>query len=146
MNKKIIFFIICLAALFAIQAKVIMPVIYDIVASDFFLEDSGDEKNRMTTSNLLTNSAFEQCNKYIENELSPENSITFPNQPLNAFSLGNFQYVINADIEILPADGNGAPLSRKYVCRIKYLEENDQSGISNSENWSVDGLSGLDDI
>ena len=146
MRTKFIFFIICLAGLFAFQAKVIMPVIYDIAASDFFLEDSGDEKNRMTTSNLLTNSAFDQCNKHIENEFSPKNTITFPDQPLNAFSLGNFQYVINADIEILPTDGNGIPFTRKYVCRINYLEKNDQSGISNSENWSVDGLSGLDDI
>ena len=146
MNKKFIFFIICLVALFAFQSKVVMPLIYDIVASDFFLVDSGDEKNRISTSNLLTNSAFDQCNKHIENEFSPENTITFPDHPLNAFSLGNFQYVINADIEILPTDGSGIPFTRKYVCRINYLEKNDQSVISNSENWYVDGLSGLDDI
>ncbi len=144
MNKKFILFVICLVGLFAFQSKVIMPVIYDIAASDFFLEDSGDEKNRMSTSNLLTNSAFDQCNKYIENKLSPDNSITFPDQPLNAFSLGNFQYIINADIEILPPQE--APFSRRYVCRIKFLQEDDNTATSNSENWSVDGLSGLDDI
>lgn len=144
MNKKVILFIIGLAALLAFQIKVVMPVVYDIIASDFFMEDSGDEENRISTSNLLTNAAYDQCNDYIEKEFSPEISVTFPDKSLNAFSLGNFQYVINADITILPE--NAAPYSKRYVCRIKYLQGSDNMGLADSENWSIDGLSGLDDI
>jgi len=144
MNIKFIIFIVCLGGLFAFQAKVILPFVHKVVASSLFLEDTGDEENRISTSNLLTDSAFDQCNSHIKVKFSPDYSITFPEKAINAFSLGNFQYVINADIEIQP--NQGTPISRKYVCRIKYLEGGDKSGINDSDNWSVDGLSGLDDI
>ena len=138
MKKNLFIFIILLVALLAFQAKVIMPIIYDVIASDFFLEDSDDEKNRLSSNNLLTDAAHKQCNLAAEEELSIEGSVNFSERPLNAFSLGNYKYVINADIEILPNDG--PTFIKRYVCRIKYLEGNDNSGFSNSENWSIEGL------
>ncbi len=142
MNKKFILFIACLIALIALQVKVVMPLLYDIVASDFFLEDSGDEENRISTTTPFTINAFNQCNRHITELLSPENSVSFSEQAINSFSLGNFQYVINADIEITPK--NSATFSRKYVCRIKYLEGADNSADATlPDNWSVNGLSGL---
>jgi hypothetical protein len=145
MNKNFLLFIVCLVALLVFQVKAVMPLIYDIVASDFFLEDSGDEENRISTTNALTINAFDQCNNHITKLLSPENSVSFSEKAINSFSLGNFQYVINADVEITPE--NATPLNRRYVCRIKYLEGADSSAnLSISENWSVDGLSGLDNL
>ncbi len=131
-------------ALLVFQAKVIMPIIYDIVASDFFLEDTGDEKNDLSATNIMTISAFDQCNNYIANELLPDTTIVFPENFVNAFGLGAFQYVINADLEVQP---ESAPVfSKRYVCRIKYSMGKDTSGINNSDNWSVYGISGLDDL
>ena len=144
MNKKFFLFIICLIALLTFQIKIVMPFVYDIVASDLFLEDSGDEKSYTSTHSLMTESAFNQCNFYIANELYPDLTFTFQPKPLNAFKLGNFEYVINADVDILPADS--AAFIKKYVCRIKYQNKQDTSGLDDIANWSINGISGLDDI
>ena len=143
-KNKIFLFVVCLIALLVFQYKAVMPILYDIAASDFFLVDSDDKLNRVSTNTLMTDNAFNQCNSYIANELFPENSFIFPELPLNAFSLGNYEYLINADIEILPADA--AALSKRYACRIKYDNEDDTTGLADLSNWSINGLSGLDDI
>ncbi len=144
MKRNFIVLIVGLAVLLAFQAKVIVPFVKDIASSDLFLEDSGDESNRISTSNLMTNEAFNQCNTYIANEVLSDDTVRFPEKPINAFSLGNFRYVINADIDIQPTDS--ASFTRRYVCRIKYSNDEDSTGTADPENWSVDGISGLDDI
>lgn len=142
MKRNFVFLIIGLAILLAFQAKVVMPTIHDIAASDFFLEDSGDEANRMSADSLMTNAAFNQCNNYIANDELSDQTVSFSDNPINAFGLGNFRYVINADIEIQPVDS--ASFTRRYVCRIQYSNGSDTTGLSDSDNWSVDGISGLD--
>lgn len=144
MPKKLIIFVALLIALLVFQAKVIMPSVYEIIASDFFLEDSGDEKSRVSSTNLLTDSAYKQCNAYVEEALDSQSPILFSDQPINAFSLGNFKYVINADFKVTPADGTAS--TRRYVCRIQYLEGSDHSDLSNTENWSIEGISGIDNL
>ncbi|KAF3981252.1 MAG: hypothetical protein HFP81_07685 [Methylococcales symbiont of Hymedesmia sp. n. MRB-2018] len=142
--KKFFLVILFAVALFAFQSKVVMPVVYDIVASDLFLEDTGDEKNDLSSSNIMTMGAFDQCNNYIANELLSDHTLIFQETFVNAFGLGAHQYVLNADVEIQPSD---APVfTRRYVCKIKYSEGNDTSGINISDNWSIIGISGLDDI
>lgn len=144
MKNKFFIFLIGLIVLLTFQAKVIMPFVYDVISSGLFLEDSGDEKHRTSTDTPMTSKAFQQCNNYISNELFTEHTFTFSQQPINAFSLGNYEYIINADVEISPADA--ASFSKRYACRIKYLNKDDLDGVSDLENWSINGLSGLDDI
>lgn len=141
---KVALFLVSLIGLLVFQSKVVMPFIQDVASSDLFLEQSGDEQNRLSSSNIMTESAFSQCNNHVATELLSEMNFSFPIKPINAFSLGNFQYVINADIEIVPTDS--AAFTRRYVCRIKYEEGSDQSGLSNSENWSINAISGLDNL
>lgn len=121
-----------------------MPFVQDIASSDLFLENSGDEINRVSDQNLMTIEAFRQCNNYISTEVLPNTSLTFSEHSINAFSLGNYQYVINANLEISPA--NAATFTKKYVCRIKYLNGSDNAGVSIAENWEVQATSGLDNI
>jgi hypothetical protein len=121
-----------------------MPYVLEIVSSDLFLEDTGDEKNQMSTNTLMTDAAYGQCNSYIADVLFSELSVTFSEKPLNAFSLGGFQYLVNADLEITPIDS--APFTRRFACRIKYLNNKDETGIADNENWDITGISGLDDI
>ena len=144
MKNKVFLFIIALIALLVFQSKVIMPFVQDIASSDLFLEDSGDEMNRVSDQNQMTIEAFRQCNTHISTEVLPNASLTFPEHSINAFSLGNYQYVINADLEILPA--NAPAFTRKYVCRIKYLNGSDTTGLPVADNWSVEATSGLDDL
>lgn len=143
-KNKVFLFVICLIALLVFQYKAVMPLLYDIAASDLFLVDSGDKLNRVSINTSMTDHAFKQCNSHIVNELFPDHSFTFPAHPLNAFSLGNYEYLINADIEILPADA--ASFSKRYACRIKYDNEDDTTGVSDISNWSIKGLSGLNEI
>ncbi|NOQ77040.1 MAG: hypothetical protein GQ475_04465 [Methylococcaceae bacterium] len=143
-KSKLLLLIVGLIILLTFQAKVLMPYIYEIAASDLFLEDSGDEANRQSTSNTMTIAAFSQCNSYIANHELSDYTVTSSQASINAFSLGNFRYVVNADIGIQPSDS--ASFTRRYVCRIKYANDEDNTDISNPDNWSVEGLSGLENI
>ncbi|MCK5191996.1 MAG: hypothetical protein KAR12_18305 [Methylococcales bacterium] len=144
MKKRVIIFILALAALLAFQYKVVVPYVYDVASSDLFLEDSGDESNRISSETLMTEAAFQQCNSYIANELAPDQTFTFPEKPINAFSLGSYRYIVNADLEITPQDA--AMFIKRYACRIKYENGDDTTGLSDIENWSIDGISGLDNL
>ena len=121
-----------------------MPLVYKVVSSDLFLKDSDDPGSEVAISNELTDLAFSHCNNYIKDELDDDYSVMFSSKPINAWSIGNYQYVINADIEINSND-EGIRLKR-YVCRISYNKGSDQSGVMDPENWSVYGLSGIDEI
>jgi len=123
------------------QKEAIMPLVMKVVVSDLFLVDSDDEGSRYANSTSMTNYAFMQCNKEIREEIDNETNITFPSQPLQSWSLGNYKYIINAEIELSPP--SGAAFFKKYACQIQYEEESDLEGIMDSDNWSVTGISGL---
>jgi len=141
---SIIIFIVALSTLLLIQSKVIMPFVYKVVQSDLFLVDSKDQGGQSPISTPLTKLAFMHCNSYIKSKLGPDVSISFPEKPLNAWSLGNYQYIINAEIDITSAAANTT--TKKYVCRINYKNGDNDEGSLDFVNWSIEGLSGLDSI
>lgn len=143
-KNKLLILVIGIVALLAFQAKVLMPLIYDIVATDIFMEDNGDDPNRVSATTAMTDNAFQQCNKYIATEMYSDYTFTPSEQPLNSFGLGNFEYLINATIDVQPADG--ASYTRTYACRIKYDNKDDLEGVNDLDNWSISGISGLDDL
>jgi hypothetical protein len=144
-KKKIILFVVCLAGLLALQIKFLLPLMYDIAASDLFLVDSKDSADPMPISNDMTAMAFTQCNSYINSKIDPnDTTISFASQPTNAWSLGNYEYIINASADI---STEGEPSATyQYVCRIQYDNGDDLSGASNIENWSVDGVTGIPNL
>lgn len=146
MNPKFKFFlfVICLIALFVFQKKGVMPIIYDIISSDFFLEESADQASQIAISNEMTNFAFNHCNTSIANNLDTEFSVNFSEKPISAWSMGNYQYIINAKIEMVPTDA--ASFIKSYVCRINYTEKDNLLIADDIDNWSVIGLSGLDNL
>ena len=97
---RTLLFIAGLAILLLSQYKVIMPFIYKVAASDLFLVDSKDQASQLPISTPLSDIAFTHCNNYIKSELGPDVTITFPEKPLNAWTLGNYQYLINAEVTI----------------------------------------------
>jgi len=133
-----------LAVLLLSQYKVIMPFIYKVVASDLFLVDSKDQASQLPISTPLSGIAFTHCNNYIKSELGPDVSVTFPEKPLNAWTLGNYQYLISAEVTISSNTANTS--TKKYVCRISYNNGDNEEGALDFENWSIIGLSGLDDL
>ena len=146
MHKKFLplIFIAGLVALILFQNKAIMPFVKKIAASGLFLEDSGDEGSRIATATNMTNYAFIQCNKEVRDEIDSEINIIFPTEPLQSWTLGNYKYIVNAEIEIISADG--ASLFRKYACSIQYDEGSDMEDVMDSDNWTMNGLSGISDI
>ena len=141
-KKKIVIFGVCLAVLLALQIKFIQPLLFDVAASDLFLVESKDEANPMSISTDMTALAYGQCNNYIKNDLGEEKSVSFTGQATNAWSLGNYEYIVNADVEISGKDSAGA--IHHYVCRIQYTEGDDLNGVSNPDNWNVIGLTGIE--
>ncbi|PPD22288.1 MAG: hypothetical protein CTY22_03240 [Methylomonas sp.] len=140
-QKKIIVFALCLAGLLALQIKFVLPLLQGIAASDLFLVESKDDGSSIAISNEMTNIAFTHCNSYISKELGPEISASFASKPTNAWSLGNYEYIINAELELPSKDG--ANTTHHYVCRIQYSKGDDLSGINDIDNWSLDGLTGI---
>jgi hypothetical protein len=133
-----------LAVLLLSQYKVIMPFIYKVVASDLFLVDSKDEASQLPISTRLSGIAFMHCNNYIKSELGSDVSVTFPEKPLNAWTLGNYQFLISAEITITSDSSNTS--IKKYACRITYNNGDDEEGALDFANWSIIGLSGLNDL
>ncbi|MGR9046693.1 MAG: hypothetical protein ACU83N_15510 [Gammaproteobacteria bacterium] len=144
-NKfNIIFFFIGLVGLIIFQRELVMPLLNKVISSDLFLVETDDIGSDQAVSNELTDLAFAHCNNYIKGELDDDFTAVFSQKPINAWSIGNYQYVINGEIELSGPDiGNQI---KRYVCRISYKKGSDQSGIMNGDNWSVYGLSGIDEI
>jgi len=118
-----------------------MPLVQKIAASGLFLEDSGDEGSRIATSTNMTNYAFIQCNKAIRDEFGSETNIIFPSEPLQSWTLGNYRYIVNAEIEVISKDGGS--IFKKYACQAQYEEETNLEGVMDSDNWTISGISGI---
>ncbi|WP_340122378.1 hypothetical protein [Methylobacter svalbardensis] len=141
---SILIFIVSLVALILFQHKVIMPFVYKVIQSDLFLVDSKDQGSQLPISTPLSEIAFMHCNNYIKSKLGSDVSVSFADKPLNAWSLGNYQYVINAEIDI--TSPTASTITKKYACRINYKNGDNDEGSLDFANWSVEGLSGLDSI
>ena len=137
-------FIAGFAVLLLSQYKLVMPTIYKIAASDLFLVDSKDQASQVAITTPLSNIAFSHCNHYIKSELGEKTTIIFPEKPSNAWTLGNYQYLISADINVSPE--NGVTNTRKYACRITYNNGDNEEGSLDFDNWSIIGVSGIKDL
>jgi hypothetical protein len=144
--KKFSFLFLCvgLAVLIFTQQKIIMPLVLDVVESDLFLVENKDQASQLPVSTPLTDLAFMHCNNYIKSELGPDVSITFPKKPLNVWTLGNFHYVVSAELSIITESSNTS--TRKYACRIDYNNGENEEGALDFDNWSIEGVDGLDKI
>lgn len=140
---SILALIVGLGLLILFQNKVVMPLVNKVIESDAFLVDTKDEGSQLPVSNALTDIAFMHCNNYIKSELGDDVSVNFADKPLNVWDIGNYQFMVNAEINI--GDENGKTSTKKYVCRITYDKGEDQEGVLDFDNWTLVGLSGIDD-
>ncbi|WP_262965297.1 hypothetical protein [Methylobacter psychrophilus] len=115
-----------------------MPFIYKTAASDLFLVDSKDQASPIAISTPMSGIAFTHCNNYIKSELGPDTTVAFPEKPLNAWTLGNYQYLISAEVTVSNS-------TKKYACRITYNNGDNEEGSLDFDNWSIIGLSGVTD-
>lgn len=141
---SIIVLIVGLGLLIVFQNKVVMPLVNDVIKSDAFLVDTKDQGSQLPITTELSNIAFMHCNNYIKSELDSDISVTFSDKPINVWSLGNYQFMVNAEINMDDKD-NGASV-KKYVCRITYDNGENQEGVLDFDNWSIVGVSGVDGV
>ena len=140
---SLLFLIIGIGFLVLVTQKVVLPLVYDVAKSDAFLIDSKDQGSQLPISNSMTELAFMHCNNYIKSELGSDASVTFPEKPLNAWSLGNYEYVVSAEL-ILTDPSKTA--TKKYACRIAYENADDLNKATDFANWSIEGIDGIDGI
>ncbi len=140
---SLLFLIIGIGALILFTQKVVLPLVYDVAKSDAFLIDSKDQGSQLPLTNSMTEIAFTHCNNYIKSELGENSSLTFSDKPLNSWSLGNYEYVINAEATIT---NDGKAEIKKYACRIAFQNGDDTSGAADINNWSVEGIDGIEGL
>jgi hypothetical protein len=136
-----LYLLIGLAILLLLSQKIILPLVYDVVKSDAFLEETQDLPSQYPISNAMTDFAFTHCNNYIKSELGSNATVTFSAKPLKAWTLGNYHYLINGDIGISGTDKQG---THKFVCRIAYSKGNQEEGASDFTNWNIEAIEGID--
>ena len=140
---SILFFIIGFILLFLFTQKVVLPIVYSVVKSDTFLVDSKDQGGQFAISNSMTDLAFLHCNNYIKAEIDENTSISFSTKPLNVWSLGNYEYVVNGEAVFTDAANTA---TKKYACRIAYENGDNLDGAAIFDNWSVGGIDGIEGI
>ncbi len=140
----ILTFILGLALLIILQKEAIMPLVYKVIQSELFLVDTEDTGVMAPVSTPLTNLAFFHCNNHIKSKFAPSTVITFPDKPLYSWSLGGYQYLINAEVSV--SKDNQPAITAKYACRISYKNGKNEEGSQDFDNWSIDGLSGLENL
>ena len=128
------------------QQKLIMPLIYNVVKSDLFLVESSDKGSQLSISTPLTDFAYKHCNEYIKSELDEGTVVEFNEKPINAWSLGNFQFVVNGELNVTSAKDAGVVGIKKYVCRIHFGEGEHQEKAGDYKEWDIEGLTGLESI
>lgn len=142
--RNILIFLVAFIGLIVFQREVVMPLVLEVVKSDLFLSDTDDIGSNYPVSDSMTNFANMHCNHYITDKLGKDLQVNFTEKPLNAWTLGNYTYLINSELSIV--DTEGRPLIKKFVCRISYKPGSQIDGAPDYTNWSVYGLSGLDGI
>jgi hypothetical protein len=140
---SILLLIVGIGVLLLITQKIILPLVYDVAKSDAFLIQSKDQGGQMPLTNSMTDLAFMHCNNYIKSELGADFTVAFPEKPLNSWSLGNYEYVVNAEATFTNSSNAS---TKKYACRIAYENGDNLDGATNLDNWSIEGIDGIDEI
>jgi hypothetical protein len=139
---RILLLIIGLALLSLSQQSFIMPFIYDVIKSDLFLVDTKDKGSELPISTPLSDIAFKHCNDYIKAKAEPDVTFSFPEKPLKAWDSGNYQYLINAEINM--SSNNSGSVSKKYSCQITYNKGDSgaesETDAMNIDNWTIYGV------
>jgi len=138
---RMLLLIVGLLILSLSQQKFVMPLVYDVIKSDLFLVESKDKGSQAPVSTPFSNIAFMHCNNYIKSKAEPETSLSFPEKPLKAWDMGNYQYIINSEMTVT---NNAGTHNKKYVCRITYNNGDNEEDSLNIDNWSIIGVSESD--
>ena len=141
-NLKLILFAGSFIALILFQKYVVIPFVFTAAESSLFIDESTETPDPYVISTPITDMAHQHCNQYITKQLDSDAMPSFTPQTINAWNIGNDTYVINAELEY--STKNQTSVLKRYVCRIKYDTSEGDAGLSNYDNWSVYGLSGLE--
>ncbi len=138
-----IYMILGFGLLLLFSQKILLPLVYDVIKSDAFLTDTQDQASQFPISNELTDLAFLHCNNHIKSELGQDKTVTFSDKPVKAWTLGNYHYLINGEMNIA---GSNNLSNTKYVCRIAYDNGDNKEGAQDFKNWTIEGIDGVDGL
>jgi len=139
---RILLLLVGLLLLSLSQQGFIMPFVYDVIKSDLFLVKTEDKGSDLAISTALSDIAFKHCNAHIKSKVASDDvTISFPEKPLKAWDIGNYQYLISAEVTTT-SNGSGS-VTKKYACRITYNKGDSEEDAMNIDNWTIVGMSGL---
>ena len=144
-KKKILVLLAIVVGLVLLQRELLIPMAKDVATqTDLFLIDSKDQGSMISQSNEMTQFAFTHCNAHLKADLDGKSiTVSLPEKPLNVWSLGNYEYVVSAEADV--TEPEKATRKQKYLCRISYKNGDDTSGAADFNNWSLDGLSDVEE-
>ncbi len=144
MNKlSLLYLVIGLGVLLVFTQKILLPLVYDVVKSDAFMEDNKDQASQYPISNEITELGFMHCNNYIKSKLGSDSAVSFSQKPTKAWTMGNYHYIITSELNLATSSSAG---SQKYVCRITYENGDNQEGVRDFENWTIEGIDGIEGL
>lgn len=122
-----------IVSLYALQIKVITPLVLKALDSDFFFAKDDEQEELGKIRNERTGFAFTQCKEAMKAENQVAENAQFADAEYEAWALGGKTYVIRS--HIITSQGTEA-IDRKYACKIKFSG----GDLSDSNNWSIMGI------
>ena len=138
-NFNVLYALIGLVVLFVLNKYIILPLVYDVIKSDAFLVENKDQESQYPISSEMTDLGYLHCNNYIKSQLDGDSALVFSSKPIRAWTLGNYHYLINGEVKMKGT-------SQKYVCRINYNNGDKQEGAQDFDNWSIEGIDGIEGL
>lgn len=134
---SIIYLVLTIAALYALQEKAIMPLVLKVVKSEAFFEKPVEENEPLGKLDLKTERtayAFGTCKDAVKKSANLPDDASFEEKRYEAWALGNRQYLIRSKVKV--AEKGQETVEKLFACTVK-LTGDDQT---KAENWTTLGV------
>ena len=134
---SLLYLLLFIALLYALQEKAIMPLVMKVVESELFFEKPIEENEplgKMTGKTPRTGYALIQCQDAVKQKGDLPDNAEFLDDKFEAWALGNRQYLIRSSIRFI--DPEKGQMEKPYACTVRMTGEDE----SNSESWTILGL------
>ena len=134
---SLLYLLLFIAVLYALQEKAIMPLVMKVVESELFFEKPIEENEplgKMTGKTPRTGYALIQCQDAVKQQGDLPDNAEFLDDKFEAWALGNRQYLIRSSIRII--DPEKGQMEKPYACTVRMTGEDESS----PESWTILGL------
>lgn len=120
--------------LYLFNDKAVVPFILEVANSALYLKETQDDDPLGDVRNARTAAAQLRCENHLREDRDAAAVQVAPDSGYQAWSIGDFTYVVKAGVE-LPGE-DGAPARYRYACKIHWNARE----MNDPDNWSVYGM------